>query len=110
MQMIMCVMAKPNQKSLRETVANDIAKCDRGDDLKLISKQTKGRKNGWAKIKRKGCAGALNLEWDADASALIARVVIRAGNKPDELIGAFVGYLLHVHGGRISSIFVRTLE
>jgi hypothetical protein len=109
MQVVMYIMAKPHQPSLRELIADDIARWDRGDGLEIISKQTKGRVRGWSKIKKLGCAGALNIEWDADAKTLVVRAVTRAGNKPDQLIGTFVSYILRVHGKRISSISMRTL-
>jgi hypothetical protein len=109
MQVIMYVMAKPNQPSLRELIADDIAQRDRGDGLEIISKQTKGRSRGWSKIKKPGSAGTLNIEWDADAKTLVVRAVTRGGNKPDELIGTFISYVLRVHGKRISSISMRTL-
>lgn len=110
MQVVMYIMAKPNQNSLREIIADDIAKWDRGFGLEVVSKLTKNRQRGWSKINRPGSAGALNMEWDADAKTLVVRAVTRGGNKPDELVGNFVGYLLHKHGRRISSITLRTLE
>jgi hypothetical protein len=109
MQVVMYIMAKPNQPSLRELIADDLSERDRGDGLEVTSKRTKGRPKGWAKIHKPGSAGALNMDWDADAKTLVARVVTRGGNKPDELIGSFVAYLLRVHGRRISSITLRTL-
>jgi hypothetical protein len=109
MQVVMYVMATAKQQSLRERIVNDIESWDRGDELEVVSKQSPKRPRGWAKIKKAGSAGALNLEWDADAKTLVVRAVTRAGNKPDELIGRFVGYLLRVHGRRISSITMRTL-
>jgi hypothetical protein len=110
MQVVMYVMAKSGQQSLRESIAADINKWDRGFGLELISWQTKGRPKGWSKIHKPGSAGALNLEWDADTKTLVVRAVTRAGNKPDELIGSFVAYLLRQHGSKISSITMRTLN
>lgn len=110
MHVVMYVMAKPNQPSLRELIADDLSGRDRGDGFEVVSRHTKGRSNGWSKIHKPGSPGALNVEWDADAKTLVVRAVTRGGNKPDELIGTFVGYLLRVHGKRISSITMRTLK
>lgn len=109
MQVVMYVMAKPKQQSLRERIVKDINNWERGDELEVVSKQSPRRPRGWAKLKKAGSAGALNLEWDADAKTLVVRAVTRAGNKPDELIGRFIAYLLRVHSRRISSITMRTL-
>ena len=109
MKVVMYVMAKPKQSSLRELIANDIKHGNGEDGLAVISMKTADRPNGWAKINKPGSHGTLNLEWDAAAKTLIVRAVTRAGNKPNEFIGTFVNYLLRVHGKRISTLTLRTL-
>jgi hypothetical protein len=110
MQVVIYVMAKPNQSSLREHIGDDLNAWDRGYGLEVVSERTRGRQKGWSKLNKPGAAGALNIEWDADAKTLVVRAVTRAGNKPNELIGTFINYLLGVHAKRISSIAIRTLE
>jgi len=109
MQVVIYIMGRPGKGSLRKQIADDISKWDHDDGLDVVSKQTKGRPQGWSKITKKDAPGALNIEWDAASSTLLARAVTKKGNKPDELVGTFISYLLRVHGSRISAITMRTI-
>ncbi len=109
MQVIIHVMTKsPQQSSLRELIVTDLMAHER-DSLVVISQHTKGRPQGWAKIKRTGSSGALNIEWDADTKTLVCRVVGKAGRQPNELVGSFVAYLLEWHGKRVRTVTIHML-
>jgi hypothetical protein len=90
--------------SLREKIARD-PKLDRhGFDVRVEKKQ--GRSRGWTKIRsnQPDRQGALNLEWDADTSVLICRVVNRGKGKPNMIVGDFVDYLFERHRRRIQAV------
>lgn len=109
MQVIIHVMVKKGKASLREQIVEQIEK--RGEDGLFVEfHHVKHRSKGWAKIKREKSHGALNIEWDADARMLVARAITRGGNKPDELVGSFVSFLLRRFGKRIESMVLRTVE
>jgi len=109
MQTIIYVLAKPNQQSLRERIVDDLNGYEFDGCWKVLKQRKIGRPKGWAKIIRTNCYGSLNIEWDADAKTLVGRAVSRQGNHPNELVGAFVSYLLRWQKNRISSITVRTV-
>lgn len=109
MQTVVHVFAKPKQRSLRETVVADLNKYEYDGCWNVVLQHKKGRSKGWAKIKRKDSYGCLNIDWDADAKTLIGRAVSKGGNHPNDLVGAFVSYLLCWHRQRINSITVRTI-
>jgi len=89
--------------SVRDAVAKDarIGKYH----LEVIQQKRPGRPHGWTKIRstKPDRFGAINVEWDADTSVLICRVVTR-GHRPNLIIGDFVDYLLGRHGRRIQAL------
>ncbi len=91
-------------KSLRDSIVNDPRLEKFG--LVIQKKQQPGRKNGWAKLHstEPGRWGALNIEWDADTSILVCRVVNRGKGRPHRLLGDFVGYLFHCFRTRIEAV------
>lgn len=89
-------------RSLRDAIVND-SRLERYD-LVLQKKQQPGRAHGWAKIRGRNSAGALNLEWDANTRILVCRVINRGAGRPHGLVGAFVEYVLLRHRARIQSI------
>ena len=91
-------------KSLRDTIAKDRRLED--DDLEVIEQKRQGRRHGWTKVHSRlpDRHGAINIEWDADTSILLCRVVTRGRGKPNLIVGDFVDYLLRRHRGRIQAI------
>jgi len=63
-----------------------------------------GRNPGWAKLYSKDTAGVINLVWHGASMILVGRVITKGTNKPDELMGQFVTYLLGRHAKRIKVI------
>lgn len=92
--------------SLRQTVVNDLY-VNRHDILYVQEAKNLQRKPGWAKIRGKGLPGVINVHWIASSQMLIARVVVRAGNKPYPILGVFLEYLAERHGRKISSINIQ---
>jgi len=66
------------------------------------------RNPGWMKIKdtSPGSHGALNVSWDGDTMTLTGRVVTRGAGKPNQIIAAFVSFLLRYHGKRVKLISI----
>lgn len=93
-------------RSLREAIVSD-ARIGRHDLVVALQKRP-GRQRGWAKLRsaRPDRHGAINLEWDADTSVLISRVVTRGKGRPNLIIGDYIDYLLARHGRRIQAINV----
>jgi hypothetical protein len=90
--------------SLREKIAKDAA-LERSGLCVLREKQAL-RSPGWMKVVGiEGQAGAINVEWDADTSVLICRVITRGAN-PSEIIGDLVRYILDRHRRRVRAIQV----
>jgi hypothetical protein len=90
--------------SLRDSIVND----PRLSEFALVihKKQQPGRRHGWAKIhstegRRRG---ALNIEWDADTSILVCRVVNRGAGRPNLILGDFVDYLFRRFRRRIEAV------
>lgn len=92
--------------SLRDAIANDPQLGRFG--LHVAKKQQPGRAHGWAKIHslKRDRRGAINLEWDADTSILLCRVVNRGEGKPSHLVGDFIDYLLERRRSRVQSISI----
>lgn len=108
MQIVMHILAKPSFRgSLRTAIIEDLETWECG--LDLVFEKKKGRKTGWAKIKAKGCPGAINIHWDQHSKTLIGRAVSRKGNCADKLVGLFVEYLLCKRGKSISALAMRTI-
>ncbi len=89
---------------MREAIARS-AKLE-AHSLKVTEQKRSGRSRGWTKVRstEAGRHGAINLEWDADTSILIARVVTRGRGKPNLIIGDFVDFLLSQFSTRIQAI------
>jgi hypothetical protein len=76
--------------------------------LRVDEKQRPGRSKGWAKLHSilPNRRGALNIEWDADTSILLCRVVNRGAGRPHLILGDFVDYIFHRHRKRIEAVNV----
>jgi hypothetical protein len=116
MQIVIHVMLNAKSHgSLRELIIDDLEKIAWEDDqgrplnLDVLSEKKQGRPSGWAKIKAKGVTGALNISWDAHSKTLTARAVGRGGNKPTDLVGRFLNYLLWQRHKKITSVVIRTI-
>ena len=74
--------------------------------LRVTEQKRQGRSRGWTKGRSTdpGRHGAINLEWDADTSVLVSRVVTRGRGKPNLIIGDFVDFLLRRFRTRIQAI------
>jgi len=74
--------------------------------LRVTEQKRQGRSRGWTKVRSTdpGRHGAINLEWDADTSVLVSRVVTRGRGKPNLIIGDFVDFLLRRFRTRIQAI------
>jgi hypothetical protein len=74
--------------------------------LMVTEQKRQGRSHGWTKVHstEPGRHGAINLQWDADTSVLVSRVVTRGRGKPNLIIGDFVDFLLRRFRSRIQAI------
>lgn len=92
--------------SLRESIVKHSKIEDYG--LQVTLQKQLGRRHGWAKVHstEPDRHGALNLEWDADTSILLCRVVTRGKGRPNLIVGDFVDYLLARFRKRIEAINV----
>ena len=90
--------------SLRDSIVRDSKLSEFG--LVIQKKQQPGRQHGWAKIHSsyEDRRGALNIEWDADTSILLCRVVNRGAGRPHLILGDFVDYLFHRFRRRIEAV------
>ena len=92
--------------SLRDKIAKDDRRLSK---FKMYVDRQKSpeRSRGWAKVKSEAHDrdGAINIEWDGDASVLVCRVVTRGGD-PAAIVGDFTHYLLAYHTGRIRSVYL----
>ena len=91
---------------MREKIAQDGKLVDYS--LVVPRQKIAGRNPGWAKLYSTDpdTPGVVNLVWYKDSLMLVGRVVTRGGSRPDELIGAFVTYLMARHRRRIKLITV----
>jgi hypothetical protein len=91
-------------ESMRVAVANHAKLKDHA--LKITEQKKKGRSRGWTKVRSTvpGRHGAINIEWDADTSVLISRVVTRGKGQPNHIIGDFVDFLIRRFRSRIHAI------
>jgi hypothetical protein len=103
MQTLVQVVCKRGP-SLREAIVKH-RRIDRWQ-LRVAWQKQPGRPRGWAKIKstEPDRPGAMNIEWDANTSILLCRVVTKGGNRPNLIIGDFVDYLLGRFKRRIEAI------
>ena len=103
MQTVIQVICSGNT-SLREAIVKDPRL---GRHRLAVSRQkSPGRNPGWAKLHSTDPAtpGAINLTWDGSARILLARVVTREANRPGEIVGDFVTYLLERRRQRVRAI------
>lgn len=96
--------------SLRKAIADNLKKnakrTERGT-LYVAKGKNMERAPGWLKIKGVGLRGVLNVEWDAQHCMLKTRAIAKQGNKPAELLGLFVAYLLERHQSKLNSVSVQ---
>ncbi len=101
---VVCTPSKGSRGSLRDAIAKDrqLAK----SNLQVSEQKRPGRAHGWAKVHSTlpDRHGAINIEWDADTSVLVCRVVTRGKGQPNLIIGDFVDYLLRRHRRRIQAV------
>ncbi len=103
MQTLVQVFCYPEATtSLRKKIGND----PKLDDYHLVLTESKkkARSNGWAKIKSTRGPGVLNMEWDADANMLYARVINKAAGTPDVVMADFIEYLFAHHREVIKAV------
>jgi hypothetical protein len=106
MQSVLQVSCKPGRgQSLRQRIVSDEKIRDFG--LHVQTRKVAGRNPGWAKVRSDdGHPGAINIEWDASTSTLLARVVTRHAQPAGALIGGFMRYLLARHVRQIRAITI----
>jgi hypothetical protein len=91
--------------SLRDAIANDAKLADRG--FKVLEQKKQGRAPGWTKIRsNEGHTGTINVEWNAVTHFLTCRIINKGTGSPDEVIGAFIGYILERHKRRLKLITI----
>lgn len=89
--------------SLREAIGSDRKLGEYS--LSIEKMKQKGRSPGWMKVHSTDQRrGAINLEWDAQAHVLMARVITRGASRPSAIVGDFINYLLARHSRRIVAI------
>jgi hypothetical protein len=95
-----------NGRSLRDVIAGDTRLAEHG--LSVVTERKVGRSPGWTKIRSEdgSCPGAINIQWHAESTTLICRVVNRASGRPHSIIGHFIDYLLRRYRNRIKSITI----
>jgi hypothetical protein len=93
-------------ESLRRIITTDLY--DHPHDLLCVEEfKNPERPEGWAKINGRGLAGVINVRWHANSRMLVARAIAKKGNRPHELLGVFLAYLIDRHGNRISAINIQ---
>ena len=103
MQLLVQVVCTPG-KSLRESIAKHPKISQHG--LVVSQQKNPERSNGWMKLHstRPDRDGAINVQWDSNASILVARVVTRGKGDPSLIAGDFVAFLLRRFKRRVHSI------
>ncbi len=90
--------------SLREKIVND-SKLQKFN-LEVSKYKIPGRNPGWAKLHSTENYGAVNVHWNGQTKTLVCRVVTKRTNKPDNIIGDFLGFLMARHRKRIKAIIL----
>ena len=105
MQILIQVICKKGP-SLREKIVKD-AKLAR-HSLKVTEERRSDRPRAWAKIHstEPDRRGAINVQWNADAAILLARVITRGGNAPGPIVADFIDFLMTRLARRIACINV----
>jgi|ERR1039458_6329310 hypothetical protein len=102
MQTVIQVLCK-GSKSLRDAISNDAKLEDYR--LSLVQSKRQHRYPGWAKVRSsEGEPGAINLVWSGSSRTLTCRVVTRHGNRPYNIVGDFIAYLLARQSNRIVTV------
>jgi hypothetical protein len=93
-------------KSLRESIAKHPKIAEHG--LVVSQQLNPDRSPGWTKLHSTLAYrdGAINIQWNAHAGLLIARIVTRGKGDPGLIAGDFIGFLLRRFKRRIHSISV----
>ena len=108
MQTVLQVLCKGG-KSLRDVVASDAKLEDYR--LQLVHSRRQHRSPGWAKVKStEGEPGAINIVWSGPSHTLTCRVVTKKGNRPCNIVGDFITYLLARHSGRIVTVLISQVK
>jgi len=105
MQIQMQAFAK-RSGSLRRIITEDLARREH-EVLCVREFLNVQRSKGWAKVLGRGIPGALNIEWSASQRMLTIRAIAKKGNKPYQLLGVFMQYLLERHGTKITNINIQ---
>ncbi len=95
-------------RSMRDVIADD---SQLGSyDFRILEEKKSGRKPGWTKLRStmSDRRGAVNVQWSANTSILMCRVVNRGAGRPHLLVGDFVDYLLGRQKKRIRHITIWT--
>ncbi len=105
MQTIVQVVCTPG-RSVRDAIARHPRIGEHG--LVVSAQKRPERPHGWTKLhsSRPGVRGAINVQWNADAGILLARVITRAGNVPGPIVADFVDFLMTRLARRIECINV----
>jgi hypothetical protein len=105
MQTIVQVICTPG-RSVRDAIARHPRIGAHG--LVVSAQKNPERPHGWTKLhsSRPGVRGAINVQWNADAGILLARVITRAGNVPGPIVADFVDFLMTRLARRIECINV----
>lgn len=92
--------------SLRDAIAND-AKLD-SYSFTVLSEKKHGRSPGWTSVRStdKEHRGTIKIQWNAGTQFLICRVINKGAGRPDQIIGAFIGYILERHRKRLKLITI----
>jgi hypothetical protein len=105
MQLLVQVVCTPG-RSLRESIAKSARISEHG--LTVSQQKKPDRSNGWMKIHstRPDRDGAINVQWEANASILIARIVTRGKGDSSLIAGDLIAFLLRRFRRRVHSINV----
>jgi hypothetical protein len=97
------VLALSNRPdSLRQAIWLDLSR-EKHPTLRLLAVKDFYRLGGWSKAQSLVNPGVVNFDWDPVGKILTVRAITR-GNKPDAILGEFVGYLFEKFGSRITTI------
>ena len=103
MQTIVQVVCTPG-RSVRDAIARHRRIGEHG--LVVSAQKNPERAHGWTKLhsNRPGVRGAINVQWNADARILLARVITRGKGEPGPIIADFVDFLLTRLARRVECI------
>ena len=108
MQTVIQVVCKGG-KSLRDVIASD--KKVEDYRIKLVHSKRQHRSPGWAKLTSTvGEPGAINFQRNGSSHTLTCRVVTKNRNKPYNIVGDFVAYLLAKYSKRIVTVLISRVE